>query len=177
MPQKREFQARTERIEELVHILESADDPKMHAVALELMQSVMQLHGAGLEKILGIVSKNPGNDHLMEAFVDDELVSSLLLLHDLHPEDMETRVLRALARLRPNLQSQSADAELLGVDDGAIRLRIHGTIAGGCHASSAAALKSEVEDAIYQAAPDATQVTAEEVEHPRPAELVILKGR
>jgi Fe-S cluster biogenesis protein NfuA len=175
MSQKREFQARTERIEELVRILEGAEDPKIHAVALELMQSVMQLHGAGLEKMVEIVSKDPGSDRLIEAFVQDELVSSLLLLHDLHPEDMETRVLRTLSRIRPNLQSQSADAELLGIDNGTVRLRIHGTIAGGCHSSSAAALKSEVEEAIYQAAPDATQVTAEEVEHIRPAELVILK--
>jgi Fe-S cluster biogenesis protein NfuA len=125
MPQKREFQARTERIEELVRILEGAEDPKIHAVALELVQSVMELH--------------------------------------------------ALDKLRPNLQSQGADTELLGIEDGVIRLRIHCTSGGGCHSPSAAALKGEVEDAIDQAAPDATQVMTEEAEHPRPAQLVTLK--
>jgi Fe-S cluster biogenesis protein NfuA len=88
---------------------------------------------------------------------------------------METRVLRALDKLRPNLQPQGADAELLGIQDGVIRLRIHCASGGGCHSQSAAALKGEVEDAIDQAAPDAIQVMTEEVDHPRPAQLVTLK--
>lgn len=175
MEEKREFQVRTERIEELVRILDGAEDPKLHAVALELMQSVMELHGVGLQKMLEIVSRAPQGEPLIEEFIEEELISSLLLLHELHPDDMETRVLHALDKLRPGLQSQSADVELLGVEDGVIRLRIHGTSGGGCHSLSAAALKSEVEDAIYQAAPDALQVTTEEVEHARPAQLVTLK--
>jgi Fe-S cluster biogenesis protein NfuA len=175
MPQKREFQARTERIEELVRILEDAEDPTIHAVALELMQSVMELHGVGLEKVLELVAQSSGGEHLIDEFAQDDLISSLLLLHDLHPDDMETRVLRALEKLRPNLQSQSADAELLGIENGVIRLRIHCASGGGCHSPSAAALKGEVEDAIDQAAPDAIQVMTEEVDHPRPAQLVTLK--
>jgi hypothetical protein len=63
MPQKREFQARTERIEELVRILEGAEDPKIHAVALELMQSVMELHGVGLEKVLELVAQSSAGEH------------------------------------------------------------------------------------------------------------------
>jgi Fe-S cluster biogenesis protein NfuA len=175
MPQKREFQSRTERIEELVRILEGAEDPKIHAVALELMQSVMELHGVGLQKLLELVAQSSADEALIDEFVQDDLISSLLLLHDLHPGDMETRVLRALDKLRPNLQPQGADAELLGIEDGVIRLRIHCTSGGGCHSPSAAALKGEVEDAIDQAAPDATQIMTEKIEHPRPAQLVTLK--
>ncbi|MGH9512673.1 MAG: NifU family protein [Terriglobales bacterium] len=175
MSQKLEFQARTERIEELVRTLERADDPHLHAIAVELMQSVMELHGAGLQKLLEITSHSPDGDRLVEEFLQDDLVSSLLLLHELHPDDMETRVLHAVEKMRPALQQQSADAELLGIEDGVIRLRVHGASGGGCHSASPSALRKEVEEAIYQAAPDALEITIEEVEHSRPAQLVTLK--
>jgi Fe-S cluster biogenesis protein NfuA len=175
MAEKREFHARTERIEELVRTLEGAENPKVHAVALELIRSVLELHGIGLDRMLELAAQSSAGEHLIDEFAQDDLIASLLLLHDLHPDDIETRVLRALEKLRPNLQSQGADAELLGIDGGIIRLRIHGTSGGGCHSSSAATLKSEVEDAIYQVAPDATEIVTEAVEHPRPAQLITLK--
>jgi Fe-S cluster biogenesis protein NfuA len=175
MPQKREFQARTERIEELVRGLESAADPKLRALSLELMQAVMELHGAGLERMMEAVSQSTDGERLLDCFTEDDLVSSLLLLHELHPDDMETRVLHELGRIRPALQSQSAEVELLGIEQGTIRLRIHSTSGGGCHSSSAAALKGDIEDAIHQAAPDAVHIITEEVEHPRPVQLVTLK--
>ncbi|HEX4486333.1 MAG TPA: NifU family protein [Terriglobales bacterium] len=175
MPEQREFQARTERIEELVRILESAEDPKLHAVALELMQSVMELHGVGLQKMLEVVSQSSDGERLVDDFLQDDLVSSLLLLHELHPDEMETRILQALDRLRPKLQEEGADAELLGVEDGVVRLRLLASGGGGCHSPSAATLKQSVEDAIYQAAPDAVQVMTETVERPRAAQLVTLK--
>ena len=58
MTEKREFHARTERIEELVTKLERASDPELHTAALELVQSVMELHGAALEHLLEIVSQS-----------------------------------------------------------------------------------------------------------------------
>ncbi len=158
MGHKHEFQARTERIEELVQTIEGAADPRTQAVTLELMQSVMQLHGAALEKMMELISASPERDHVFRRFAEDELISSVLLLHDLHPEEMEDRIHRTLELLRPKLQSQGASIELLGLEDRVISLRIHGTADGGCHSASAASLKSEIEDAIYQAAPDALQI-------------------
>jgi Fe-S cluster biogenesis protein NfuA len=175
MQEKREFQVRTERIEELVHILEGGEDARLHAVALELMQSVMELHGVGLQKMLELVAQSPEGDRLVEEFVEDDLISSLLLLHELHPDDLETRVLHALERVRPDLQSQGADAELLGVEDGVIRVRVLLTSGGGCHAPKPEELKSSIEDVLYQAAPDALDITMEAVERPRAAQLVTLK--
>ena len=176
MAEKREFQVRTERIEELVHILEGAEDPKLHAVALELMQSVMELHAVGLQRMLEVVAQSPQGDERIDEFLQDDLIAGLLLLHELHPDDMETRVLHALEKIRPVLQAEGAEAELTGIEDGTVRLTLLTSAGGGCHsASAAAALKVSLEDAMLQAAPDALQIVTHEVERPRASQLVTLK--
>ena len=63
-------------------------------------------------------------------------MASLLLVHGLHPYDVETRVARALDGVRPYLGSHGGDVELLGVtDDGVVRLRLLGSC-DGCPSSS-----------------------------------------
>ena len=47
---------------------------------------------------------------------DDPLVAGLLLLHDLHPLDVDARIQRALDRVRPYLGSHAGGVEFLGVD-------------------------------------------------------------
>jgi hypothetical protein len=76
----------------------------------------------------------------------DNLVASLLVLHGLHPDDIETRVEQALGKMH-------GSAELLGVFEGAVRVRLTGS---GC------GLKESVEAAIREAAPDATGIAIEE---------------
>ena len=63
------------------------------AHAKELMESLMELHGAGFDRILEIAAA-AGNNDLIEAFARDNLVGSLLVLYGLHPDDFETRVRR-----------------------------------------------------------------------------------
>ena len=52
MAQDAAFQKRIQRIGELVEQLESAADPNARAMAKELLESLMALHGAALERIL-----------------------------------------------------------------------------------------------------------------------------
>ncbi len=47
-----------------------------------------------------------------------------MILYGLHPEDLESRVVKAVDRVRPQLRKQGCEVELLGVKDGAIRLRV-----------------------------------------------------
>jgi Fe-S cluster biogenesis protein NfuA/nitrite reductase/ring-hydroxylating ferredoxin subunit len=105
-------------------------------------------------------------DDLIEALAADELVSHLLLLHGLHPVDVETRVRRALAAVRPDLESHGGNVELRGVEDGVARLRLQGSC-NGCP-SSTQTLELAIEQAIQQAAPDLEGIEAEEVAEPRP---------
>ena len=82
------------------------------------------------------------------------------MLHDLHPDDVDTRVQRALDQVRPYLGSHAGGVSLSGVDaDGVVHLQLEGSC-DGCP-SSALTVKSAIEDAILVAAPDVVAVEAE----------------
>jgi Fe-S cluster biogenesis protein NfuA/nitrite reductase/ring-hydroxylating ferredoxin subunit len=158
MPASSDVQNQLKSIEALVHKVERADDPALTATAKELVQLLMEFHGAGLNRVLEIVHQTaPSDIAIIEALARDDLVRSLLLLYGLHPDGLETRVLQALEKTRPYLKSHSGNVTLVGVDDsGAVTLRLE----GNCHGcpSSSATLKLAVEEAIYEAAPDVTAI-------------------
>ncbi|MEJ7843606.1 MAG: NifU family protein, partial [Rubrobacter sp.] len=112
-----------------------------------------------------------GNDKAFESFAGDELVSHLLLLHGLHPLDVETRVVQALEEVRPYLQSHGGNVEFLGVENGVARLRMQGSC-DGCP-SSAMTLKLAIEEAVLKAAPDLDGIEAEGVAEPEPAPNIV----
>ena len=92
----------------------------------------------------------------------DELVSSLLLLYGLHPDDLTTRVTSALAKSQSSLESHAARAELISIqDDGTVTVRLHLKPNGGC-GSTAASVKLTLEAALQNAAPDAPSIVVEE---------------
>ena len=122
--------------------------------AEQLVGEVTDLYGAGLERMLGIaVAADPA---LVDAFVADNLVASLLLVHGLHPHDVNRRIEDALDSVRPYLGSHGGDVKLLGVVDDVVRLEF----AGSCKScpSSAVTLELTVEDAVRAAAPEITSI-------------------
>ncbi|HYR83659.1 MAG TPA: NifU family protein [Terriglobia bacterium] len=141
------------RIEPLVTQLKSATDPALRAVALELVQILMDFHGAGLDRMMEIVAESghPGWD-LIETFGRDEVVANMLLLHGLHPQDLETRVRRALDNVRPLLRSHGGNVDLVEIVDGVVRLRLMGSC-DGC-SSSSLTLKNAIEKSVHESAPD-----------------------
>jgi Fe-S cluster biogenesis protein NfuA/nitrite reductase/ring-hydroxylating ferredoxin subunit len=157
MPLK-EVQSQLQSIEALVNRIENVADPALKATAKELVQSLMELHGAGIERMLEIVHQDPtSGSSIIEALVRDDHVRSLLLIYGLHPDSLETRVMQALEKTRPYLKSHGGNVTLVGVDDsGTVTLRLE----GNCHGcpSSSATLKLAVEEAIYEAAPDVTAI-------------------
>jgi len=153
-----EVQRQTGRIEGLVRKLESSADPDLLATAQELVRSLMELYGAGLERITEIVfEKGEAGREILDQLGRDELVGNLLAANGLHPLDLEARVRRAVDKLRTK-----ATVESLSVEQGVIRLRLRAT-GSGC-GSSAATLKSTVEEAIYEAAPDMVRLVIEGLE-------------
>ena len=72
-----------------------------------------------------------------ERLADDDLVASLLVLHDLHPLDLDDRVRAALDSVRPYLGSHGGDVEVLDIDGdaGVVSLRMLGSC-DGCASSS-----------------------------------------
>lgn len=160
--QEREFQKRIAKIEQLVGALDQIPDPELQANTKELVQLVLDLHGGGLERVLEIIDANTAAQPVLEQLAQDELVSSLLLLHGLHPLSLETRVLHALDQVRPYMQSHGGNVELLQVtEDGAVKLRLEGS----CHGcpSSRVTLRYAVEEAIAATAPDVTVLEVEGV--------------
>lgn len=158
MTRQDEFRQRAESIEALVRRLENAADPGVQTAARDLVQSLMELHGAGLERLLEIVrdSGDPGLA-IIDRLGRDELVRSVLLLYGLHPQDLRTRVLQALEAASASLKSHGGHAELVSIDEeGAVTLALH-VKAGGC-GSTAASLRSALEAAVQEAAPDAPAI-------------------
>ena len=160
-----EFRGRIGRIETLIDEIERFTDPAAQARAREIVQALLEFHGAALANLIGHVAQAgaPGRA-IMETIARDDLTANLLLLHDLHPHDLGARVCRALDLVRPQLASHGGDVELLSLDDGVVRLRMKGS----CHGcpSSAATLKQTIEAAIYDAAPDVTAIEVEEAAEP-----------
>jgi len=138
------------RIEELVHEIEALPDEKSRSTAAELVQLLMEFYGQGLARMVAIAGK--AGSGVADAFAKDAMVAQLLMLHDLHPEDLPTRIGHALEKVRPLLHSHGGDVELLGIDNGFVRLRLEGS----CHGcpSSTMTLKNSIEEAIYEFAPD-----------------------
>jgi len=158
-----DFRQDIQRIGGLVQEIESIADPAIRAATKDLVQSLMDLHGAALEKALEIIA---GTEETGMALIDrlgrDSLVSSVLILYGLHPEDLESRVVKAVDRVRQQLRKQGCEVELLGVNDGAIRLRVE----TGSHTcgSTAKTVQATLETAMYDAAPDLTSLLIEGLE-------------
>jgi hypothetical protein len=152
-------QATGARVEELLAELRIRAGQEAAAAAEELVTCLVRLYGEGLTRIMRITS---GDSRLQARFVADQLVESLLLVHDLHPLDVGARVRRALGRL-------GVGAELLSLEeDGTAVVRL-------AHGGGSLAL-TDVEQAVLDAAPEVTGVRLAPREPPllqighRPAE-------
>ena len=159
-----------EKIEQLVNKIESLPDPEARASALALVQALMEFHGAALERLMEIVAASGESGYaVFDKFAKDDDVASLLLLYGLHPLPLDARVMQALDKVRPYLDSHGGNVELLEIDKGVVHLRMQGT----CKTcpSSSMTLKLAIEEAIYAAAPDVVSIEAQNVtEEPPVAE-------
>ena len=127
---------------------------------------MMELYGEGLARIFDAIDE-AGEDgaRIRAQLVDDGVVASLMLIHDLYPVALETRVEEALASVRPYLESHGGNVELLGRRR---RRRAHqppGPLQG-CPAS-AATLELAIKQAIDEAAPDLLGLEVEGIAHHR----------
>lgn len=149
-----------ERIETLLEA-SAAAGPVARERAEELVRTVVDLYGAGLERLMELAHEaGKLDDDLLERLAGDELVSSLLIVHGLHPYPVEERVERALAEVRPYLGSHGGDVRLLDVsDEGVVRLQLLGSC-DGC-ASSSATLELAVDGAVRAAAPEVVRIDVE----------------
>ncbi len=142
-----------ERVQELQSLLDGCEPSVAHDLAEELMSTVLQLYGSGLERILdGVLASGPDGPRIATKLAEDPLVSTLLLIHDLHPVALEDRVQHALDSVRPYMDSHGGNVELLSLNDGVARIRLRGSCSD-CSASSVT-LELAIKQALEDAAPD-----------------------
>jgi Fe-S cluster biogenesis protein NfuA len=158
----REFRRRFERVETLIREIERFPDAEARVRTQEILRAVLELHGAALERILEKLDDAGQAGHgLIDNLAEDEVIGCMLLLHGLHPLDLETRVRQALDKVRPLLRSHGGNVELVDLSDGVVRLRMLGSC-DGCP-SSAMTLKLAIEAAIFERAPDVTTIEVDTV--------------
>lgn len=159
-----------ERIEELLGGLQEGRDK---ATAEELVRLLVEMYGEGLERVVALLRER--DPALVDQLAADTVVEGLLLLHELHPLDVDARVQRALDRVRPYLGSHAGGVEYLGIDsEGVAQLRLQGSC-DGCP-SSALTVKMAIEGAIQDAAPELTGVEVEGVAAPKESAKLLQVG-
>ncbi|MGA9525742.1 MAG: NifU family protein, partial [Myxococcaceae bacterium] len=165
------FREDGERVERLLDEVRGMAGPATWSRVEELVHRIVGFYGTGLERILGHLADSGGTDaRLIARLCEDEVVSSLLLLHGLHPAPTVDRIQEALDEVRPYLGSHAGGVEFVKVTpEGVVHLRL----VGSCHGcpSSRATAEGMLRRAVEDAAPEITGVEGEGVVAPstRPA--------
>jgi Fe-S cluster biogenesis protein NfuA len=129
------------RIEEVLDRLAATGDREVCGAAEELVRVLMDFYGAGLARVVALTGQ--ADPRALDRLLRDELVSGMLVLHDLHPEPLDARIGRALESL------PGKPVELVGFDPDTGVLRVRSTDAGGCGCPSTnAAARQTVEAAL-----------------------------
>ncbi|MGH9038790.1 MAG: NifU family protein [Acidimicrobiia bacterium] len=131
--------------------------------AEELVRLLMELYGAGLERVMEIVTDG-GDDALVDRLSGDSLLASLLILHGLHPVPVETRIHQALEKA----QKYAGPIRYLGIDDNGVAHLELETAPQGCP-STAITVKDAIEKAVSDAAPELGGVELAGLFAPAPA--------
>ena len=153
------------RLDALIQDISKFSDPRARATAEELVQTLLDMYGEGLARLLEITAESKASGlELIDTFASDDLLGSLFLLHGLHPVDLETRVMLALDEVRPYLKSHGGNVEFVRLEDNIAYLRLEGS----CHGcpGSTNTLKLAIEEVLYKAAPDLDGLRVEGVTEP-----------
>jgi hypothetical protein len=160
-----ELEASLRRVEALIAALGRIPDPAVREPARELLELVLELHTLGLARITAMVAgAEPGGAAPLDRLAEDPQVRAILLLHGLHPQEAETRIRAALDRLRPDWAMRGIGVRLREVAGGTARLF---ATAGANGSVDAAALRTEIEAAIVEAAPDLDNIVIEGLGEPQ----------
>lgn len=164
------------RVEELLGALNSGGFGNAAPAAEELVSLLVGMYGDGLTQIVHTLKAHgPPGEAMLAQLADDPLVESLLLLHDLHPLDVDARIQRALDRVRPYLGSHAGGVTYLGVFDGVARLQLQGS----CHGcpSSTVTVQLAITGAVQDAAPEVSEVVVEGMTAPPEPKLLQIGKR
>jgi hypothetical protein len=138
-------------VEEVLDRLAATGDPAAASAAEELVRGLMDFYGAGLARMVALLSK--GGGEAMGRLLDDEVLTALLVLHELHPEHTMARVARGLKA------AGAASTGIAGFDEhtGALLLAPPAGDGCGCPGTTTATLQ-RIETALSCFAPEVVTV-------------------
>lgn len=152
--------------------MEEIEDEKTREEVFALLEGIDVLHRQGLGRIFELIG-NLGGQQAVERISQDPVVSTILDMYDLPEADERTQVERALEDVHPYFQSHGGKLDLLGVEEGRVRVRLSGSCEG-CP-GTATTLQRVVEEALREGFPGFKELVAEE---PSPArENIVQLGR
>jgi Fe-S cluster biogenesis protein NfuA len=170
----REFQDRVRQLGKLVTEFDQLPEGSAKVAGKVLVQLLMDIHGAGLDRIMEIISESESSaTEIIGRMGSDSMVGSLLLLYSLHPDSLQARVHNAIERLRPRLRKLACTIEQVHLNDGDVKVRL--ATSGHTCGSSTGDLRSLVEDGIFEYAPDVTSVEISGLEEPAASGFVSIE--
>lgn len=154
-----EFQKHTQRVDELVQRVSALPESEARTTALELLQSLMDLHGAALSRVVELLSESGDAGHKsLSKVAADPLVCGLLVLYGIHPVSMEERVRGAIEKLNSQFKKKGTSIGVVAITDTVVRVSV-------CRESDAHGspqkLRSAMEQAILEAAPEVVEIIIE----------------
>ena len=145
------------RVEELLAELRTETDPSVAERAEELVCLLVEFYGAGLERVVDLVGREPAGNEIVGRLSQDPLLESLLVLHGLHPVSAQVRIERAVETVKAKGTLGSGEIHFVALDDdGTVHLKLEGSC-DGCGSSNAMA-KVALEKAIDELIPESTRV-------------------
>jgi len=130
----------------------------------ECISQILVFYGNGLERIMNILMNegSTASTKILNDLLGDSFINGLLIIHDLHPFDLQTRLNLALEKVRPYIQSHGGSVELLSLTDGTARIKLSGSCKS-C-ASSSVTLELAIKQTIEEMCPDLLQLNVEGIE-------------
>ena len=125
-----EFAQILPRIADLAEKLAEHDDTEVAETVVELLDWIDVFHANGVGRMVEMLRDWRG-EILLEAVAADPVAGALLSAYGLgEGTDLDAArvsVQTALAEVRPYLHSHGGDMEVMHIEDGVVRLKLHGS--------------------------------------------------
>lgn len=142
------------RIEALIEALDALPDKRAQEPARALLELVLDLHGLALARAMAIAAGESGT--LVTRLAEDPHLRAVLLLHGLHPQDLQTRVRGAVEALRAPLTGRGVAIVSARVEGAEARLQL---MLADPTTIDVDAVRDEIEAALVDAAPELEGIT------------------
>ncbi len=151
--------------------MEGIEDERTREEVFALLEGIDVLHRRALGRLLDLID-TLGGQGLAERVSQDPVVRTLLEMYDLPEADERIQVEHALESVYPYFKSHGGKLDVLGVEEGRVRVRLSGSCEG-CP-GTATTLTRVVEEALREGFPGFRELVAEEPPPPAPEKPIQL---